>query len=820
MPKKPHGQSSEICGSTPKGAITVDHCRLMQAALEDGTRRGITFLLQEIALQTHSFGCILWRATKDADLRKGEGELTMLASWFAVDPQTKEKPQHDFIGIRRVPVQGSVSGGAAMSKRRPIYCTSLKERLNGKNAFISRFQIEKLVAHRFTFEDGRVGVISLYRALARHATADLHPEEHFCANDFGRTEGNALSEISKALPLLYRAVHQQASTDLLVRVGAVVRNDNLSERNLAKRVGGEVARTFSAIETSIFFEDVNESGSFICAWTNDGPHSEACRRAPLRPSLGDGFTRLSLYAKEPVRVHDTMDSTMERDHWRSLRYPEFDGHHPKGTSAEVDAYFGNPDPRPPYSLLCVPLISDGRLLGCLRCWVATIGPAYFSSDDEKLMMLVADTLAHAVGTLRIEKSRERAFANLSKRSYKGKDDPDKPYFSYLELVDSILTGSHANTVRLVDGDVLRYHVFPRPLASTPAISAVFPLNGESLGARAVATRRVQQFRANKPSDKTEILAETERMIVVPIMVEGSAVGVLDVRARSASELPKFAESLLKALCELLGSQLSRVQAFEERSKAEKERYEIQLEAIRKQFAQEKAMQEAFEDVSHQIKSPLAEVARRVRDLAETHSRSPLGRDFTDIAGLLKRAELTAKLIGLFSAYARGERNPVQGKKIEAVALVKVVGEILLNQRPKLDPVRGIRFEFDADYIYRHCPADFHGDLELLYQAITNLVDNAVKYTYKNTVITVRAGKTKSERFFLSVRNKGLPISSKEAIDFKKRNSRGDLARLVTGEGNGLGLFIADKIMHAHGGELYILATDTSGFNEFRLIFPL
>jgi two-component system phosphate regulon sensor histidine kinase PhoR len=163
---------------------------------------------------------------------------------------------------------------------------------------------------------------------------------------------------------------------------------------------------------------------------------------------------------------------------------------------------------------------------------------------------------------------------------------------------------------------------------------------------------------------------------------------------------------------------------------------------------------------------------------------------------------------------------VQGKKIEAVALVKVVGEILLNQRPKLDPVRGIRFEFDADYIYRHCPADFHGDLELLYQAITNLVDNAVKYTYKNTVITVRAGKTKSERFFLSVRNKGLPISSKEAIDFKKRNSRGDLARLVTGEGNGLGLFIADKIMHAHGGELYILATDTSGFNEFRLIFPL
>lgn len=308
------------------------------------------------------------------------------------------------------------------------------------------------------------------------------------------------------------------------------------------------------------------------------------------------------------------------------------------------------------------------------------------------------------------------------------------------------------------------------------------------------------------------------MLVVPFLVDNEAIGVIDVRAPIAAGLPRFAESLLKTLSQILGAQLSQVRASDKQAKAERERFELELKTIRERFIREKAMQDAFEDVSHQIKSPLTEASRRLRDLAASNSNAHLDRDLYDLAGLLKRAELTAKLIGLFAAFARGESGLVRGVPIQAVTLVKMLGEIVSNQRPKLDSEKGIRFDFDAGSIYRLAPADLEGDPDLLYQALSNLLDNAIKYSSSHTVIVMRGGLRKTGRFFLSVRNKGLPISPTETISFKRRNTRGTFAKQVTGEGNGLGLFIVDKIMQAHGGELQLLPTDSKGMNDCRLIF--
>ena len=55
---------------------------------------------------------------------------------------------------------------------------------------------------------------------------------------------------------------------------------------------------------------------------------------------------------------------------------------------------------------------------------------------------------------------------------------------------------------------------------------------------------------------------------------------------------------------------------------------------------------------------------------------------------------------------------------------------------------------------------------------------------------------------------------------KRRGERGQLAMLVVGEGSGIGLWIVDEIMKAHGGVLEIIPTTPERITRIRLLFPI
>ena len=74
---------------------------------------------------------------------------------------------------------------------------------------------------------------------------------------------------------------------------------------------------------------------------------------------------------------------------------------------------------------------------------------------------------------------------------------------------------------------------------------------------------------------------------------------------------------------------------------------------------------------------------------------------------------------------------------------------------------------------------------------------------------------------IGVINKGIPIKPNEINLVRQRNWRGELAKASSGEGNGIGLWIVDHIMRAHGGELQVLPTrPIDSMTEIRLTFPL
>ncbi len=91
----------------------------------------------------------------------------------------------------------------------------------------------------------------------------------------------------------------------------------------------------------------------------------------------------------------------------------------------------------------------------------------------------------------------------------------------------------------------------------------------------------------------------------------------------------------------------------------------------------------------------------------------------------------------------------------------------------------------------------------LQQAIGNLLDNAIKYSDEDTVITVRVWAT-NDAAHVSVHNQGASIPSAEVGRLFRPYTR--LQATNGREGSGLGLYITKSIIEAHGGELCLMSS--------------
>jgi signal transduction histidine kinase len=121
--------------------------------------------------------------------------------------------------------------------------------------------------------------------------------------------------------------------------------------------------------------------------------------------------------------------------------------------------------------------------------------------------------------------------------------------------------------------------------------------------------------------------------------------------------------------------------------------------------------------------------------------------------------------------------------------------------------------------------DFHateevtvvGDKVRLQQLFTNLIDNAIKYTSKGSIqITLEKNK---EQILLKVKDTGIGIPSEEQENIFKRFHRVDKSRSRETGGVGLGLSIAEWIVHAHHGRIEVNSELNKG-STFTVHFPI
>jgi len=111
---------------------------------------------------------------------------------------------------------------------------------------------------------------------------------------------------------------------------------------------------------------------------------------------------------------------------------------------------------------------------------------------------------------------------------------------------------------------------------------------------------------------------------------------------------------------------------------------------------------------------------------------------------------------------------------------------------------------------------------LIAQALSNLLENAVKYSDDKSRIVISAERVPVQKFgealVISVKSAGIPIKAEENELIFQRSFRGSTAKQKVPAGTGIGLYLAKRVMALHQGTIG-LGTNGRDSN-FKLIFPV
>jgi signal transduction histidine kinase len=198
------------------------------------------------------------------------------------------------------------------------------------------------------------------------------------------------------------------------------------------------------------------------------------------------------------------------------------------------------------------------------------------------------------------------------------------------------------------------------------------------------------------------------------------------------------------------------------------------------------MRHVGDSVAHDLRGPLTRLRNRLETLAT--AEQPRRED------LVECVEQVQHVLDTFNALLRIARveSGAHRSAFAALDLERIVRDVCELYQAAVDE-RQIELVCTV-----HAGVEVFGDRELLAQALTNLLDNAVKYTPTGGRIVVTLERTEDvARLRVADSGPGVPAADRERV--LQRFTRLDQAR--SQPGNGLGLALVNAVTTQHHGRL-------------------
>ena len=280
------------------------------------------------------------------------------------------------------------------------------------------------------------------------------------------------------------------------------------------------------------------------------------------------------------------------------------------------------------------------------------------------------------------------------------------------------------------------------------------------------------------------------VVIAPIFFLVSLIGGALISQRSLSRIDK----IIKKTEEITAHNLSEIIPGEEHNDEFGRLVKKMNEMIQRIRTSVEYMNQFSISAAHELKTPLT-ILRGEIEIALKSEKSP-----TEYIEILKsNYEETLRLIKIVDNLffiSKSENNLVKIHKRE-VNLKEFLQGIIKNANVLADDKNTeIKLIIEENF-----SANF--DYDLIKQAVTNLIDNAIKYGTDNFPIIITSKKIYDNKFMISVKNWCEEISQKDIEKIFDRFYRIDTSRTRSTGGVGLGLSVVKSIVNLHNGTIQV-----------------
>ena len=215
-------------------------------------------------------------------------------------------------------------------------------------------------------------------------------------------------------------------------------------------------------------------------------------------------------------------------------------------------------------------------------------------------------------------------------------------------------------------------------------------------------------------------------------------------------------------------------------------------------------------LGHQLQTPLAIIKGYTNTLARPDAQwdgDTLSRIFEAIEEETDHMSQLMNRLLLASRLETGEL-PIHPEQVDMAAVAeKVVARISTTSQ---------NHHFCVRFPVQLSPVE--GDPDLLEEVLINLIDNAVKYSPSGGEVVVGGAEEPSGTVAITVSDSGVGVPRWESRRVFERFHRSENPNSSHPRGIGLGLYICDEIMKAHGGTIFV-GDNPGGGSVFTLVFP-